>query len=730
MKRRIVLFLLLAALPLGAQTIAPPSGAQTIALPSGAQTIAPPSGAQTIDERVDALLGRLTLEEKIGQLLQFTPNRPGVDQRLAKDGIGCIFGMGSAAEINAMQRTAIENSRLKIPILFAHDIIHGNRTIFPIPLGIAATWDPASAELSARIAARESSATGIRWTFSPMVDIARDPRWGRVAEGAGEDPVLGSAMAKAYVRGYQGKDVSAPDSILACAKHFAAYGAAEAGRDYNTVDMSEKTLREIYLPPFKAAVDSGVWTIMTAFNALNGVPASANRHLLVDILRNEWGFRGVVDSDYEAIDQMRNHGTAGTPEEAALQSITLGVDMDMIDAVYDTLATAVKEGRLPESVIDTSTRRILRAKFALGLFEQPYGDERREKSEHLSASNLEAARNIAQKSLVLLRNEGGLLPLSKNVGSLAVIGPLADSKEDMLGSWRAHGKAEEAVSFLEGVRAKVSPQTRILVSDGAAIDEAAALAREADVVLLALGERGDESGEANSRASLGLPRNQQPLLEAIVATGKPVALIVMAGRPLTITWAAENVPAILWTWFAGTQGGHAIADVVFGDANPSGKLPITFPRSVGQIPIYYNHLPTGRPEDPELKYTSKYIDSPNDPLYPFGYGLSYTTFEYSELETSSGMQAVTVSANVRNSGKRAGEEVVQLYVNDPVASTSRPVRELKAFRRIALRPGETRRVEFTITRPDLAFWSEGGWKFEPGMFRVWVGSLEGKFELK
>jgi beta-glucosidase len=713
MKRRMVLlFLLLVALPLGAQTPALPSR------------------AQTIDERIEALLSKMTVEEKIGQLLQFTPNRPGVDERLAKNGIGCIFGMGSAAEINAMQRTAIENSRLKIPILFAHDIIHGNRTIFPIPLGIAATWDPASAELSARIAARESSATGIRWTFSPMVDIARDPRWGRVAEGAGEDPVLGAAMAKAYVRGYQGKDISAPDSILACAKHFAAYGAAEAGRDYNTVDMSEKTLREIDLPPFKAAVDSGVWSIMTAFNALNGIPATANRHLLVDILRNEWGFRGVVDSDYEAIDQMRNHGTAGTPEEAAMQSITLGVDMDMIDAVYDTLANAVKEGRLPESVIDTSTRRILRAKFALGLFEQPYGDEGREKAEHLSASNLEAARRIAQKSLVLLRNEGGLLPLSKNVGTLAVIGPLGDSKEDMLGSWRAHGKAEEAVSFLEGVRAKVSPQTKILVSDGAAIDEAVARAREADIVLLVLGEKGDESGEANSRVFLDLPRNQQPLMEAVVATGKPVALIVMAGRPLTITWAAENVPAILWTWFAGTQGGHAIADVVFGDVNPGGKLPITFPRSVGQIPIYYNHLPTGRPEDPELKYTSKYIDSPNDPLYPFGFGLSFTTFEYSGLETTSGIQAVTVSANVRNTGKRAGEEVVQLYVNDPVASTSRPVRELKGFRRIALAPGETRRVEFTVNRSDLSFWSEGGWKFEPGMFRVWIGSLEGKFELK
>lgn len=703
MKRRLLLFVLLAALPLG---------------------------AQTIDERVDALLGRMTLEEKIGQLLQFTPGREDLRERVAKNGVGCVFGMGTAADINEMQRIAVEKSRLRIPILFAHDVIHGNRTIFPIPLGIAATWDPASAELSARIAAREASASGIRWTFSPMVDIARDPRWGRVAEGAGEDPVLGEAMAAAYVRGYQGKDISSPDSILACAKHFAAYGASEAGRDYNTTDMSERTLREVYLPPFKSAVDAGVWTLMTAFNALNGVPATANRHLLADILRDEWGFRGFVDSDYEAIDQMRNHGTAGTPEEAAIQAITAGVDMDMVDAVYDTLANAVKEGRLPESVIDTSTRRVLRAKFALGLFERPYGDERREKAEHLAPAHLDATRRIAQKSLVLLRNESALLPLSKKIGSLALIGPLADSKEDMLGSWRAHGKAEEAVSFLEGVRAKVGAQTKIVVSDGASIDDAVAKARKADVVLMVLGEKGDESGEANSRAFLDLPGNQQQLLEAVVATGKPVALIVMAGRPFTITWAAENVPAILWTWFAGTQGGHAIADVVFGDVNPSGKLPITFPRSVGQIPIYYNHLPTGRPEDPKQRYTSRYIDSPNDPLYPFGHGLSYTTFEYSDLTTSSGVQAVTVSANVRNSGKVAGEEVVQLYINDPVASTSRPVRELKGFRRVALAPGETKRVGFTIGRGDLAFWSDGGWKFEPGMFRVWVGGLEGKFELR
>ena len=703
-----------------------------------------PAAAQPIDQRVEALLTRMTLEEKLGQLIQITPPREGGPELLARGGVGCIFNLGGAEQINELQRLNMEGSRLKIPILFAHDVIHGYRTIFPIPLGIASSWDPPSAELSARVAAREASASGIRWTFAPMVDIARDPRWGRVAEGAGEDPYLGSAMGAAYVRGFQGKDISAPDSILACAKHFAAYGAAEAGRDYSTTDMSERTLREIYLPPFKAAVDAGVWTIMTAFNALNGTPATASRWLLTDILRKEWGFRGFVDSDYEAIEQLIPHGVAGSPLDAALQAIRAGVDMDMVDRSYETLAEAVTDGRLQVSVVDDAVRRVLRAKFALGLFERPYADPAREKATLLREEHLAAARQVAQKSIVLLKNEGAVLPLSKTIGTLAVIGPLADSKEDMLGSWYAHGKPEEAVGVLEAVRARVGTGTRVVHAKGTdvmegspqGIAEAVAAARNADVVLLVLGEHGKMTGEANSRVSIDLPGRQQELLDAIVATGKPVALVVMSGRPLDITRATEQVPAIVWPWFPGSQAGHAIADVVFGDVNPSAKLPITFPRSVGQVPIYYNHLPTGRPEDPKNKYTSKYIDSPNDPLYPFGHGLSYTTFEYSDLRISGGESGpVTVSATVRNSGTRAGEEIVQLYVNDPVATVSRPVRELKGFQRITLGAGQSRRVEFKLSRDDLRFWYDGGWKFEPGTFRVWIApssiaGVEGKFELK
>jgi beta-glucosidase len=684
--------------------------------------------AQPTEQRVDALLAKMTLEEKIAQLLQFTPGTERGKKYIADGTVGCVFNTGGAAQLNELQRNAIEKSRLKIPILFAHDVIHGFRTIFPIPLAMASTWDPPSAELAARIAAREASASGIRWTFAPMVDIARDPRWGRIAEGAGEDPFLGSAFAAAYVRGYQGTDLSAPDSILACAKHFAAYGAAEAGRDYNTVDVSEQRLREVYLPPFKAAVDAGVWTIMTAFNTLNGVPATVNEHLLQEILRGEWNFRGFVDSDYEAIEQTMAHGTAASPQDAALQAIRAGVDMDMIDAAYVTLAGAVRDGKLSVSVIDESVKRILRAKFELGLFERPYVDEGREKTVLLAPAHLDAARTIAQKSIVLLKNDRDLLPLAKNVKTLAVIGPRAGSKEDMLGSWFAHGKPEEAVSLLEGIRAKVSG-TRVEHSAGDDIAAAVAMARRADVVLLALGEEGKMSGEAQSRAFIGLPGNQQRLMEEVVATGKPVVLVAMSGRPLAITWAAENVPAILWPWFPGTQGGHAIADVLFGDVNPSGKLPVTFPRSAGQIPIYYNYFPTGRPENPKDKFTSKYIDSPNDPLYEFGYGLSYTKFDYSDLRVSDATGGVRVSVNVRNSGRRAGDEVVQLYVNDPVASTSRPVRELKGFQRISLAPGETRRVEFILTPADLQIWSGGTWKFEPGFFRVFVANLESKFEM-
>ncbi len=685
--------------------------------------------AQTIDERADALLKKMTLDEKIGQLLQFTPETKDIAALASQGQVSCLFNIRSAAQANELQRAALE-SRLKIPILFAHDVIHGYRTLFPIPLGIAATWDPPSAELASRVAAEEATARGIRWTFAPMVDIARDPRWGRIAEGAGEDPYLGSAMAAAYVRGFQGKDVSAPDSMLACAKHFAAYGAAEAGRDYNTVDMSERRLREVYLPPFKAAVDAGAWTIMSAFDALNGVPASANPHLLTEILRNEWHFRGFVDSDWEAVKQLIPHGIAAGPDDAAFKAVTAGVDMDMVDGTYRTLAAAVKEGRLPQSTIDNAVRRILRAKFALGLFEHPFVDEAAEASHQMTPAQLDAARRVAQKSIVLLKNERNLLPLSKNAATIAVIGTLAASTEDMLGSWRAMANKDDAVSILDGIRAKVSAQTNLRIA-GDDIHDALTAARNAEVVVLVLGEKGDMTGEATSRAHIDLPGNQEQLLEAVTGTGTPVVLLVMSGRPLTIPWAADHVRSIVWTWFPGTEGGNAIADVLFGEVNPSAKLPVTLPRALGQVPIYYAHLPTGRPADPNDKYTSKYVDVPNDPLYPFGFGLSYTTFQYSNLRVN----GLTFSADVKNSGTRGGDEVVQLYVRQPVASVSRPVKELRGFQRVTLAPGETRTVTFTVATKDLEYWFDGGWKFEPGKFNVWIGpssaeGLEGTFEAR
>jgi beta-glucosidase len=691
------------------------------------------------EKRVEELLSRMTLEEKLGQLVQYTPAAPEIETKAANGAVGCIFNTSGAEQINPLQRQAVEKSRLKIPILFAHDVIHGYRTIFPIPLGIASTWDPSLAELSARVAAREARAAGIHWTFAPMVDIARDPRWGRIAEGSGEDPVLGAAMASAYVRGFQGTDLRSGDSVLACAKHFAAYGAAEAGRDYNTTDMSERTLREVYLPPFHAAVNSGVWTLMTAFNALNGVPATGSRYLMNDILRGEWNFRGFVDSDYNAVEQLVPHGVAATPADAALIALRAGVDMNMVDGAYLTLGDALRKGRVEQREIDEAVRRVLRAKFVLGLFEQPYVDEAAEKRALLTSENLAASRRVAQNSIVLLKNEGGLLPLSKKVRTLALIGPLADSKLDMLGSWSAAGKAEEAVTILEGVRAAVSPQTRVVHAAGTSImegtdeeiAEAVKAANGADLVLLAIGEAGRMTGEANSRVSLDLPGRQQELLERVAATGKPVVAIIMSGRPLAIEWAAEHVQAILWPWFPGTTGGHAIADVLFGEVSPSAKLPVTFPRSVGQIPIYHAHLPTGRPEDPEHRYTSKYIDSPNSPLYPFGYGLSYTTFRYGDLQVT----PAAASATVTNTGNRKADEIVQLYLRDPVASVSRPVKELKDFRRITLAAGESRRVEFAIRPEMLRFWSDEGWKTEPGTFHVWIGpssaeGLQGEFVLE
>jgi len=614
-----------------------------------------------------------------------------------------MLGAIGAEQTNQLQRSALAGSRLKVPLLFGYDVIHGYRTIFPIPLGIAASWDPQLAELSARVAAREARAAGIRWTFAPMVDIARDARWGRIAEGAGEDPLLGSAMAAGYVRGFQ------ENGFLACAKHYAAYGAAESGRDYNAVEMSERTLREIYLPPFRSAVDAGVATLMSAFESVNGIPATANHHLLDDILRREWKFKGFVVSDWDAVAELINHGLAGSKEEAARKAITAGVDMDMWDNSYSRLAGEVRNGRLPESVIDRAVRRVLRVKVQAGLFDDPYTNENA-----TVPMDRDAARRVAQRSIVLLKNENSLLPLPKSGRRIAVVGPLADSKVDMLGPWSGKGMAEDSVTPLEGIRS--------IVGEPSAVEQA-------DVIVAILGENREMSGEAASRASIELPADQQKLLESLVASGKPVVLVVMSGRPLAISWAAEHVPAIVESWFLGSESGHALADVLFGDINPSGKLPVTFPRATGQVPIYYNYLPTGRPADAKDKYTSKYLDLSIGRLFPFGFGLSYTKFDYSNLM----INGLTMSATVRNIGSRDGEEIVQMYIRQPVASVSRPVKELKAFQRIALKAGESKRVEFTITRRDLQFWLDGAWVVEPGEFKVWIGpdsasGLEGKFE--
>ncbi|HRF41644.1 MAG TPA: beta-glucosidase BglX, partial [Saprospiraceae bacterium] len=562
---------------------------------------------------------------------------------IKKGRVGAIFNAHTAAYTKELQRIAVEETRLGIPLLFGYDVIHGYKTIFPIPLGESASWDLQAIEKSARIAGVEAAASGLHWTFAPMVDIARDPRWGRMAEGAGEDTYLGSAIAKARVQGFQGNGFDNADAVLACAKHFAAYGAAQAGRDYHTVDISEQVLREVYLPPFKAAVDAGAWTFMTSFNEWNGIPASAHEQLLKDILKWEWGFPGFVVTDYTSINEMVQHGYAADFKHAGELSVNAGVDMDMQGAVYyNHLEQLIREGKVKESRVDDAVRRILRMKFMLGLFENPYkfSDTEREKRLILSQEHLAAARDVARKSIVLLRNENQLLPLSKNLKNIAVIGPLADSKVDMLGNWSAAGDAKDCVTLLEGVRAKW-PNAQIKYARGSDVMQmnkvdfanAYAAAKKADVIILAVGEAGWMSGEAASRSDIGLPGVQTELVKYLLTTGKPVVMVLMNGRPLVLGDLAEKVPAIVETWFAGTQGGHAIADVLAGDYNPSGKLPVTFPRNVGQIPLHYNMKNTGRPMNPNDKYTSKYLDVPNTPQWPFGFGLSYTTFEYSDLKT-------------------------------------------------------------------------------------------------
>ena len=696
------------------------------------------------DAAIDSLIGLMTLEEKLGQL-----NLEGGDwvaragdisaeqyARIKAGQVGGLLNVFGAEETARLQKTAVEKSRMKIPLLFGLDVIHGYRTTFPIPLAEASTWDPAIVEQAARVAAEEASSAGINWTFAPMADIARDPRWGRIAEGSGEDPCLGSAMAAARVKGFQGKDLRLPTSLLACAKHYVAYGGAEGGRDYNTVDISERTLRETYLPPFRAAVDAGAGSLMSAFNEIGGVPSTANRHTLTEILRGEWGFTGFVVSDWTSIAELIPHGIAGDSAQAGERAITAGVDMDMSSHIYlRDLPRVFRNGQVPMSVLNEAVRRVLREKFRLNLFKDPYRQvtPEREAKAMLTPSALEVARQDARESIVLLKNDHDLLPLPRNLNTVALIGPLADDKAAPLGPWNGLGRPENVTSVLEGIRKALGLGTRVLFARGCGVlgdategfDEAKNIAAGADVAILVLGESADMSGEAASRSDIGLPGVQQQLLETIAATGKPVVLLLMNGRPLAIPWAAVHIPAILETWFLGVQAGDAIADVLFGDVNPGGKLPVTFPRSVGQIPLYYSHKNTGRPADTS-HFTSKYIDGPIEPLFPFGYGLSYTRFSFSKahvnVTTIHTDQSLQVSVTVKNEGGRGGDEVVQLYIRDEVARVTRPVLELRDFRRVHLEPGEQRTLSFQLPPSQLSVLGDDMRPHvEPGTFKVFVG---------
>lgn len=700
-----------------------------------------------IERKVNALLARMTLAEKLGQLQQLDGEANGKFRpehlELARKGLlGSTLNVRGAEMSNELQRAALE-SRLKIPILFGFDVIHGYRTIFPVPLGEAASWDLAAMEKSAYIAAKEARAAGVHWTFAPMLDIARDPRWGRIVEGAGEDTFLGSKIAFARVRGFQGDDYSREDRVMACAKHFIGYGAAEAGRDYNTTDMSDLTMRSVYLPPFKAAVDAGVGSFMTAFNSLNGVPSTANAVLWKTILEREWNSDALVVTDYTATKELIKHGVAADDAEAARLTLNAGVDLEMVSrTINQTGEDSVKSGKLSMATINDAVRSVLRAKYRLGLFEKPFADATREKQTVFNAEHRQFAREVAAKSFVLLKNERETLPISKRTKEIAVVGWLANDKKNMNGNWTGDGRPEDPVTVLEGLKNKLGnaakiryePGCDVKCEDTSGFKKAVDATQDSDFTILVVGEDGDMSAEAASRSNIDLPGRQTDLVRAIHAVGKPYAVVLMNGRPLTINWAAENSPAILETWFAGTEAGNAIADVLFGDANPSGKLPVTFPRAVGQIPIYYNALPTGRPFLATEKYTSKYLDVPNTPLYPFGYGLSYTKFNITNLQLDKNQikptESIKVRVDVENAGKRDGTEIVQLYINDVAASVSRPVKELKGFQRVLLKSGEKRTIEFTVAPKDLTFIGRDlKPTLEDGDFRVFVGnSSEGGLE--
>lgn len=724
-----------------------------------------------VEQRVNALLQEMTLEEKAGQITQLAGMNAHTAEMIKQGKVGSILGVLGAENANQAQRAAVENSRLKIPLIIGYDVIHGYRTVFPVPLASAGSFDPQLIEQSERVAAKEATASGVKWTFAPMVDIARDPRWGRIVEGAGEDPYLGSAVAAARVRGFQGNNIADPESVVACAKHYVAYGAVEGGRDYNTVDISEQLLREVYLPPFHAAVDASVGTLMSAFNDLNGVPATANHHTLTDILRGEWKFNGFVVSDYSSVHELIPHGVAADDSQASLKAVTAGVDMDMADDDYERLIPElVKSGKLPESVVDESVRRVLRIKIKAGLFEHPYADPAREKTDILTPESLQTERKMAQESMVLLQNNNDLLPLKKEQ-TVAVIGPLADDKASQLGPWAGNGQAKDAVTPLEGIAAKLGKGHVLYVkgvdippfekglaagvaapaptsATGAAgveksnkpasIEDAVSAAKKADTVILFVGELAGMTGEASSRASLDLPGEQMKLISAVLATKKSVVLVLESGRPLNITWAPDNVQAIMQAWFLGVQAGNAIADVLFGDASPSAHLPLSWPRSVGQIPVYYNHKSTGRPSSPDRWHTG-YLDLSKEPLYPFGYGLTYTKFKFGQVKVDSSISkndVLHVSADIENTGKREGTEVVQLYVHDRVAPTSRPVRELKGFQRVTLAPGEHKTVAFTVQAHDLGSYDpDMHWIVPTGTYDVWVApdassGVAGSFEVQ
>ncbi|HNJ28126.1 MAG TPA: glycoside hydrolase family 3 N-terminal domain-containing protein [Ferruginibacter sp.] len=719
---------------------------------------------RTIDQRVDSVLKLMTLDEKIGQMNQYNDdwNATGPvtldstkKEQLRNGQLGSLLNCVGTRRTRVWQEVAMQ-SRLKIPLLFGQDVIHGYKTTFPIPLAEAASWDLDAIELSARIAATEASSAGVHWTFAPMVDIARDPRWGRVMEGAGEDPYLGSKIAFARVKGFQGNGLGNTNAVMACAKHFAAYGAAIGGRDYNSVDMSERMLWEVYLPPFKAAVDAGAATFMNSFNDLNGVPATGNRYLQRDILKGKWNFNGFVVSDWGSIGEMIQHGNVKNEYEAALSAVTAGSDMDMESRCYrNNLAQGVKDKKVPVALIDDAVRRILRKKFELGLFDDPFRfcDAQREQAALNNPAHTAAARQVAAKSIVLLKNEKNLLPLSKNTKTIAFIGPLVKPKKQNKGFWDVEVPGVDSnfiVSQWEGLQNKVGNTATLLYAKGCDIEgndrtgfaEAIEVAKKSDVVILSIGERRDMSGEAKSRSNINIPGVQEDLLKELLATGKPVVVLINAGRPLVFDYTAEHAPAILYTWWLGSEAGNAIADVLFGDYNPSAKLSISFPRSVGQVPIYYSHFNTGRPagNDEDKNYRSAYNDLSIYPRYEFGYGLSYTTFRYSNLELSKRKmrmhEKIEVSVTIRNTGAYDGEDVVQLYLRDKVGSVVRPVQELKDFAKVKLKAGESKTLRFVIDKEKLSFYNQPlQWVAEPGDFELMIGAsardirLRDRFEL-